>query len=222
MDEKVVSKSEFAEIAGVTASAVTKACRGVLKASMVGTRVDANHSSALEYLEIHKNSRLQKSEKPHVRGHAAKKEKAKSESRDDNMPSEVPENIQQFVEMPLGEIIHKFGTDTRFVDWLKATQIIEVIEEKRLKNAVTHGKLVSRERIKAGVIDQVNAAHQKLLTDGARTIARRATAMHGAKRDLADIEKFVSDQIASFIKPMKAKVSKALKEESCIKSRMLE
>jgi hypothetical protein len=35
--------------------------------------------------------------------------------------------------------------------------------------------------------------------------------MHSAERPLDEIEKFVAEQITSFIKPVKAKVARALK-----------
>jgi len=124
---------------------------------------------------------------------------------------EVPEDIEAFADMTLRELIQRFGTDTAFVDWLKATKEIEYINEKRLKNAQTQGELVSRELVKVGIIEPIDAVHIKLLTDGAKTITRRVTAMHSAERDLDDIEKFVKDQITSFIRPVKAKVKRALK-----------
>lgn len=123
---------------------------------------------------------------------------------------EIPEDIEAFVDFSLRELIEKFGTDARFVDWLKATKEIEMINEKRLKNAQTQGTLVSRELMKVGVIEPIDAAHIKLLTDGAKTIARRATAMHDAGRELDEIENFVKDQITSFIRPVKTKVKRAL------------
>ena len=123
---------------------------------------------------------------------------------------EVPEDIEAFADMTLRELIQRFGTDTAFVDWLKATKEIEYINEKRLKNAQTQGELVSRELVKIGIIEPIDAAHIKLLTDGAKTITRRVTAMHSAERELDDIEKFVKDQITSFIRPLKAKVKRAL------------
>jgi membrane carboxypeptidase/penicillin-binding protein len=147
----------------------------------------------------------------HVRGTAAAKETRKREAVDDDVVIEIPDNIQAFADMTLRDLIEKFGTDTRFVDWLSATQKIEAINEKRLKNATTEGTLVSRTLVRTGIIEPIDACHIKLLTDGAKTIARRVTAMHSAKRPLDDIEKFVAEQITSFIRPVKAKVSKALK-----------
>ena len=124
---------------------------------------------------------------------------------------EIPEDIQTFADMTLRDLIEKFGTDVRFVDWLSATQKIEMINEKRLKNATTEGELVSRKVVRTGIIEPIDACHIKLLTDGAKTIARRATAMHAAERPLDDIEKFVAEQITSFIRPVKSKVARALK-----------
>lgn len=123
----------------------------------------------------------------------------------------IPEDIRAFADMSLRELVTRFGTDTRFCDWLKATKSIEDINEKRLKNATTEGELVSRQLVKLGIIDPIDAAHIKLLTDGAKTIALRTTTMHSAGRPLDDIEKFVKDQITSFIRPIKAKVARTLK-----------
>ena len=149
--------------------------------------------------------------KPHVRGTAAVKAAKKRQVDQEDEIFEIPEDIQAFADMTLRELIEKFGTDTRFVDWLSATQKIEAINEKRLKNATTEGELVSRKLVRTGIIEPIDACHIKLLTDGAKTIARRATAMHSAERPLEDIEKFVADQITSFIRPVKAKVARALK-----------
>lgn len=124
---------------------------------------------------------------------------------------DVPADIQAFADMTLRELIEKFGTVSHFNDWLKATNEIEKINERRLKNAATEGVLVSRELIKSGVIDPFNAAHRRMLTDGAKTIAVRVDAMSRAGRSVADIEAFVSDQIGSFIRPVKACVARALR-----------
>jgi Ftsk gamma domain len=124
---------------------------------------------------------------------------------------DIPDDIATFAHMTLTELIQRFGTDVAFVDWLRATKSIEDINEKRLKNAVTQGDLVSRKLVKLGVIDRINAAHQKLLTDGAKTINIRVRAMTQGSRSEKETEKFIVDQMSSFIKPMKIKMIKSLK-----------
>ena len=281
--QKLLSKSKFAQLAGVNPSTMTRVCCTVLQAAVVGKQIDAAHPDAVEYLK-HKNraktppvatgldsyyemavqfcqktsrysvTGLQREfrigytrakaivevmrvnglvpvvpdkpgttppppevEKP--RGQAVvritKKQEAMAALDPDlgtgDIIHEVPEDIEAFADMTLRELIQRFGTETAFCDWLKATKDIEHINEKRLKNAATKGELVSRHLIKIGVIDPIDSAHIKLLTDGAKTIARRATAMHGAGRPLEDVEEFVKDQITSFIRPIKAKVARALR-----------
>lgn len=290
MAKKLVTRTEFARMAGVAPASITKACKSRLLPATDGKRIDAAHPAAAEYIENRDRATtppaapgldplyeealaacteagnwtakhlrrefgvgsdranrivgqlraaglvpdpeavpVASPKKPHVRGTAAARDKRKrtpppealaayaQAAEADEKPHhgeyvyEVPEDIQAFADMTLRELIERFGTDTRFVDWLKATQAIEAINEKRLKNAQTRGELVNRQLVRVGIIEPLDSAHIKLLTDGAKTIARRSTAMHDAGRELEEIEKFVADQISSFIRPVKSKVARALK-----------
>ena len=147
--------------------------------------------------------------KPHVRGTAAAKERKKSEPTPEM--AGLPCEVEELLDWPLGELISKFGTDTRFVDWLSATQKIEAINEKRLKNAQTKGELVRREIVQNGVIDTFNSAHLRIMKDGAKSIAAGAIAKHASGAELSEIEAYISDILGSFIRPVKSKVARALK-----------
>jgi len=107
--------------------------------------------------------------------------------------------------------VQRFGTATAFLDWLNATKRIEDINEKRIKNATTRGELVSRKLVQVGVIEVFESMFKKMLSDGSKTIARRVHAMAKADREVEDCEKFTADQIGSFIRPAKAKSTRALK-----------
>ncbi len=124
---------------------------------------------------------------------------------------EIPEDIRAFVDMTLRELLERFGTDIRFSDWLGATQKIEGINEKRLKNAETEGRLVSRELVKTAIIDRIDGVFVRMLSDGAKTIASRAHTMALAGADLAEVRGMVEDQLGSFIRPAKAKMAQALR-----------
>lgn len=151
--------------------------------------------------------------KPVASGGRAKLEARKKQS---NFTEErllrIPENIRDFVHMPLGELIENFGTDLAFTDWLKATKSIEDINEKRLKNAQTEGELVNRSLVKKTIIEPMDEMLMKLLSDGTKTIARRSIAMHEAGRTIGEIEEFIKDIMSSFIKPMKSKVARSFKK----------
>lgn len=123
-----------------------------------------------------------------------------------------PEDVAAFADMTLRQLIDKFGTDARFVDWLTATQKIEAINEKRLKNAQTKSNLISRDLVKSHVIDAFNSAHLRLMTDGAKSITGGVIAKVKAGLSLAETEAYVSDILGSFIKPVKNKVARALKD----------
>jgi hypothetical protein len=207
MGKELVTKAELARRAGVTGAAITKACNKSLKNAVEGGRIDVSHPSAIAYIAAHTGNTTPG--QPHIRGYAARNSTRKQNSRpQEDGAFEVPMNIVEFADWTLRDIITHFGTDIAFVDFLKALKEIETINERRIKNAKAQGELVSRDLMKTGVIDPIDTALTKLLTDGARTISRRATAMHDANRDLQDIEAFIKDQISSFIRPMKAKIKR--------------
>lgn len=231
--KKLVSKIELSRVAGVSPAAISKAIRAKLAVAMSGKRIDINHPVVVEYIEQQSKPPpppppKKKSKppppppkKPEIKPGVAhtkdtKKSLALEKLNDDEKEKfvfEIPENITKFIDYTLRELIHQFGTDAAFYDWLKATKEIENINEKRLKNAATQGELVHRGLVKQGIVDPINATHSKLLTDGSKTIARRVTAMFGAGRSVEECEKFVAETIESFIRPMKTKITKALKQQ---------
>ncbi len=125
---------------------------------------------------------------------------------------EIPADIVQYLDMSLREIVTLHGSLSAFSEWLKATKTIEDINAKRLQNATTTGKVVSRENVRRGIIVPIEAAHVKLLRDGCKTMARRVVAMVQGGRGVGDIEGFLTDQVRSFIKPVKAQVARTMRE----------
>lgn len=276
MIKKLVTRTQFASMANVSAAAVTKACAAALLPACDGKRIDANHPAARDYVEKQARAKTPAAatgldpfyeqaitacsqsgkwsakflrrefsvgsdraariveqmkaagvygrsdlpppptidnppKAPHVRGTAARKEKAKAASVDEPV-FEVPENIEAFADMTLREVIEKFGTDVRFVDWLKATKAIEDIHEKRIKNASAAGELISRQLVRAMVFDPINAAHLRLMKDGAKSIAAGVVSKHASGMEPAQIEVYVSDLLGSFIAPVKRKITQALSD----------
>lgn len=147
--------------------------------------------------------------RPHRRGKGAARDRKKREAEPGDQ-IEIPDDIQALAHLPLIELIARYGTDVRFVDWLNAVQKIEAIHEKRLKNAENEGALVSRELVRTAVIDRIDGVFVRMLTDGAKTIATRAQTMAKAGVDLAEIRAMVEDQLGSFIRPAKTKMREAL------------
>jgi hypothetical protein len=153
--------------------------------------------------------------KPHTRGTAAAKEQMKMGPADelptDAMLDALPDDIRELVDWPLRKLITRFGHDTRFIDWLKTTKMIEDIHEKRLKNSEKEGELISRDVVKSGIIETINTTHTRMLTDGAKTIGVRAFAMVESGASPLEIEELVADQLGSLIRPAKSKMARVLR-----------
>lgn len=267
MVKKLVSKSEFAQLAGVTAAAVTKQLKGRLSVALEGSRIDLDHPEAQNYIAEKTAPRLEEPVEgvdplfsealanckeanrwnaSHLRksmgvgynravkiltqlaaaghcpaapapagptGQAPAPRVLKADSnphQDDNQLIEVPDDIEAMADLTLRELIEKFGTSTRFHDWLKALKEIEAVNEKRIKNAQSRGRLISRALVETGVIDAFNSAHLRLLTDGAKAITAAVVAKHQAGVTEQEIEVYVTDVVGSFIRPVKAKVERNL------------
>jgi hypothetical protein len=216
----LIKKSEFAQLANVSPAAIAKACRpgnGLYKA-LVGTgrkaRLDPNHPAAVAYLGDQKQKKpldiTEEEEQFSPQLTTTAKENKKALSLYNIDPADVPDNMQQFADMTIREVVTKFGTDYRMVDYLRALKEIEVIDERRVKSAKARGELVYKELVTVGIIEPIDSAHRKMLTDGAKTIARRAVAMIEAGKPVDDLEKYIADTISSFIKPAKAKIKRTL------------
>lgn len=283
MVKNLVTRSQFAASCGVSAAAVTKACKSRLLPACSGKRVDADHPAAIAYHDKQTAPQtpepavgidplyeqavafFQGRDKPSakslrtefkigstradrilatiraagllpvdsptppdpiptamtaltarvVSGQAKVKQTKKSEAlanvNEDTGLHEVPADILRFADMTLRELIQRFGTDTAFCDWLTATKAIEEINGKRIKNAQAEGLLVSRELVRVGVIDVFNAALLRLMTDGAKTLATEVVMKHKAGADLPELEAHVSAVLGTFIKPVKAKAERTLR-----------
>ena len=273
MSKKLITKTQYAELCGISGGAVTKFVQGRGKASVLGGRIDLNHPAAQEYLRekteprpvepapgvdpmfedalimsqetgrwsasnIQRNLKVGyeracrifaqlaaaghvpeqqepkppkpatgTSPKPKPRQHGKGR---KSSWEDENELVEVPEDLEELADLSLRELIAKFGTGYRFLDWLKALKEIEAVNEKRIKNAQSRGRLISRQLVEVGVIDPFNSAHVRLMTDGAKAITAAVLAKHQAGINEQEIEAYVSDVVGSFIRPVKAKVERNL------------
>lgn len=129
----------------------------------------------------------------------------------DDVLADIPDEIAEVADMTLRQVVAKYGTMSRFADILRALKSIEDIHEKRLKNAQTDGTLVTRKLVKVGIVDVFNSAHLRVMADGAKTITAGVISKHAAGAELPEIEAHVSDVLGSFFKPVKGKITRALR-----------
>lgn len=225
-----MSKGNFAKLCGVTYEAIKYAMKddGPLKDAAQGAIIDANHPDAVAYMMKHFGAA------PILVGGAAIKNAKKTTDRQAlpteeqmiergtmNAPRGVPpipyvgghietlaEDVRAFAGWTLRDLIAHFGSDFAFVDWLKAYKAMEDIHAKQLANAETEGELIHRDLVEKVIFGNIETMTVRLLTDGSKTIARKVFEMAKAGRTVEECERFVADQITSFVAPMKDKMKK--------------
>lgn len=129
-----------------------------------------------------------------------------------NQGREIPENIRKYLKYTVEDVINEFGTETALNDFLLSIKRIKDIYKTDIANEKASGELVHRSLIKVGIIDPINTAHTRLLTDGSKTIAKRVKAKLDGGANIYEVEKFISEQITSYIKPMKQSIKRALEK----------
>jgi len=200
----LVSKREFARRAGVKPPSISQAIRGkLLKEALVGKKININHPDAVAYLAKKKRG------VPNPAGALGMGKAPEAQAARDSLEKT---DIKKILDLSLREILRTFGTKQQFRDWVDLIKSLEIIHEKRLKNAKAEGELVSRDLIKKGVIDPLDNMHKRLLADGARTIARQVHNMSLAGRAVEDCEKYVGERLTSFIQSAKVQAKKNLRE----------
>ena len=142
----------------------------------------------------------------HVRGTAA--------ARAERLQVEIREVPAEIAKLTAPEIAARFGNEEKFHIWVKINKDLEAWRAVYMKNAVMEGKLVSCQIVQDGILDPFDALFLKLLSDGVKTIARRAHAFTQAGKSVEDLEALVMDQVGSFIRPVKDKVKREVEKLS--------
>lgn len=137
----------------------------------------------------------------------------KSSWDDESTLIEAPDDVDALGDLTLRELIDKFGTEYRFLDWLKSLKEIEAVNEKRIKNAQSRKQLVSRALVETAVLDPIDGVFVKLLTDAVTTISSRAVAIVKADGTDSEVRAMVEDQLGSFIRPVKDRMRRAIPRE---------
>lgn len=192
-----LKKGEFAKYAAIVNSSVTKLIKRAPKGVLLGDRINMDHPFIHEYLK--KRGIEPPQVTPSYVENAGKSEK-----------SRLPEEVTEILDYSLREILRRFGTDSDFNSLLKAATSIEVIEEKRIKNAISKGELVSRELVYEQFIAPVERMIIRLLTDGKKTISLKAVTIVKSGGDTAEVGKMIEDQVESIVGPFKKKIGKSL------------
>ena len=206
--DKLITQAELARRAGRSRAAVSKALlRSNLQLAKVGNKIDASHPEAIKFVERGIEADIKKN--PHNHRDVVSPYTPTDEQIERTL-STLPADIRKLAHMPLNQLIEMFGTDKSMTEFLKAVKDIESIHKIRLETAEKESRLVTR-RLVGLVFDMYDTMFKRLLSDGARTIARKCYAMAHAGQSELDLEEYVIGRLSKFIKNTKAKATKALR-----------
>ena len=196
MPKTLISKQQFATLAGVSGAAITAALRGDLAGALVVDRIDQNHETALAYLRDQG---------------VDPEEKWPPEEMDPDPATTEVRDIGQYMHLTLSELIERFGTERSFRDWLEALNKLESLREKRLNIEARQRTLISRELVRSHVFGAIDAGFRRLLTDTPRTIVAMIYAKAKADVPLEEAERTVREVMQKQLSPIKSTAARVLR-----------
>lgn len=196
MPKTLISKQQFATLAGVSGAAITAALRGDLAGALVVDRIDQNHETALAYLRDQG---------------VDPEEKWPPEEMDPDPATTEVRDIGQYMHLTLSELIERFGTERSFRDWLEALNKLESLREKRLNIEERQRTLISRELVRSHVFGAIDAGFRRLLTDTPRTIVAMIYAKAKADVPLEEAERTVREVMQKQLSPIKSTAARVLR-----------
>lgn len=211
---RIVSRAEFSRLARVTAQAISYACRNGLEAACVEKRIDRDHPVAVDYIlakggdpngPIPRRAPPPSQEPPTKRSSPRSAPSPRSDSSDG-----IETSVDGLEDLTLQQLLSRFGTVTRFKDWLDARKKIADVREKELKIAAARGTLIAREFVRAHVFGLVDAGNRRLLRDAARTITQTVMASTRAGCTREEVEVEVREILSDHLKAIKSEVTRAL------------
>jgi hypothetical protein len=219
---KLLSQSAFAREIGCSQQAISRACKPgkpLHDALVDGRKLDIDSKAAIAWVDDReKATKIKKKlKKP--------KPKPKPEPQPPSPPTELVEaepdpleqykngdaDIRSMANRTLDWITSRFGAAAEFREWIKAVHELEKTHERRIKNMVAEGQLVSRRIIKQGIIDPIEECLNKLLTDGSKTMAIDCHAKTLGGRTVEELETYIRETQGKFIRPAKERMVRTLK-----------
>ena len=149
-------------------------------------RIDTDHPAAIRYL---RDKGIEPPKKT-----PDQKEEVIDLKKNGNV-YEVPKEMASIANFTVREVVTRFGSDFKFLEWLKALKMIEEVVEKNHNNAVREGKLIEREFVRNHVIGMIEALHQRLLTDFPRVLVAKLVEAHEAGHRATQLEDLATMQL---------------------------
>lgn len=223
--QRLISRAELSKRVRVNRSFVYKECNegGALYAAMVGQKVNLEHPAA--YAFCHKYD-YQEPDQVEVALAATKEQKEKEKQkriaqqraevapRMDTLPPDAKDNddhdAEEWLNMPLREIIARFGTQAQFKEYVAAAKNLVHMRGQEEDQARKRKEYIHRVHAERLVV-MVDGMTKSLLSDAATNIATTVEAQVKAGAEKTEIERTLRETISRTIKGSKAQLERSLR-----------
>ena len=191
-----MTQSAFAKMVGVSRAAIAWQIK-TGKLPLVNGKIDTDDPVVANYIA------LKASEKP----------------KPQTSPNKAPRSstsVPSVIVSPMDDItegLSKHQWDTR--------RAAAATQNTQLKNAQLEGRLVAREVIERGFFIPVETMFNRLLREGAKTIAAKVLPLVKSGAPVEDVEAEVRKRLTAFIRPAKEEMKRAIRlldEKRCAKT----
>lgn len=207
MTKRLIKKTEFAEEAGVSRAAVTKACAGALKATVVGKLIDIDHPDAIAYIQSKRTKKIVAPTKKAIKPRKAKDTKKKPAAKTVTTPEPPNEeshfseddDIKDVLHLTLAEIVERHGTSSQFRVWVDAKKAIVDVQTRVVKLAALQKTLIPRALVENHIFGAIETGNLRLLRDTSKAATRKLFTLAKAGGSLDEgellVRKLISDQL---------------------------
>jgi hypothetical protein len=207
---------EYARMAGVSRSAMTKLKKGRLKNAYVKDKVDINHSDALDYLVEKKNEgeEARKKYSPHKESTVFPGSKGSTKKPPSSSSNTLPVLDKEYQDYTLREIALRFASLPQFQDHIKTLKTIASfnLQEQRLRQE--RGKLISAKLVNDNVFALLDLTFERLVQEVPKGLAVTILSLARLNKEnsMQEIAKKIRETNSQVLLDCKNKVKTKLKE----------
>ena len=222
---RLVTRTEYASVAGVTAQNIGKLCRGRLAPACVRKKIDLDHDASVAYLatrgrEPPPRPTLAAKNRPARRARAKPAPVDPDVEGDNPKPAHSPAlppecagvDPEFYAQMTLDHIAREYGTMAEFIDVLNAVKIQAIIREKADRHRQVEGSVITRELVTVTFGGALERLFRRLVKPVPQTLMRKAYAMSRAGSTLLEAEAMARDLMTAEVKAIRDLIERTLRE----------
>lgn len=210
----VISRAELSRWAGVSRTAVTKACRigGPLFDALSGKGVDVEHPIAREWLGAHGVHELPGSrpkappaKKKAARTARPKTAKPKSAPAPAVHPTVPGQEISDLEELTVREVVMRYGSVDGFKRFVESLKNIAEYKHRELRVRQQRGELIERDVVAGVVFPMIDVAFARLVSDVPESLSKILIARveAGGPETAVDVVQLIRDANSRVLKNVK-------------------